>query len=335
MLEKPDIPDSRLITAARDAYNLPVGALAFLPLGADINTAVYRATTDDGTAYFLRLRRGEFNESAVLVPRYLSDLGISHIIPPLPATDGHLWVEAGGFRLVVYPFVVGVDGYDAPMSAENWIALGAALRRIHDAAVPPDLLCRLPRETYDGRWRAAVRRYLAEGLDGPFPDAIAAETAAFLRDRRDEIAALVNRTERLATVLAAAAPPFVLCHADLHAGNVHIAPGGDFYIVDWDTLVLAPRERDLMYPGGGQGFMGHTAAAEEALFYRGYGGVDVDRRALAYYRYERIVTDIAEFCHQLLASGDDGEDRPQAFRWLTNNFAPDGVLAVAYAADAT
>ena len=72
---------------------------------------------------------------------------------------------------------------------------------------------------------------------------------------------------------------------------------------------------------------------EEALFYNGYGDVPVDQRALAYYRYERIVEDIAVYCQQLLLSTEGGDDRQQSLRYLASNFLPGGVIAIARAQD--
>jgi spectinomycin phosphotransferase len=80
---------------------------------------------------------------------------------------------------------------------------------------------------------------------------------------------------------------YVLCHSDIHAGNILMEATGALYIVDWDNPILAPKERDLMSIGGGQFGNVHTAQ-EEALFYRGYGQTQIDPVALAYYRYERL-----------------------------------------------
>ena len=60
MLEKPDLNDERIATCLDNEYGLKVAHIAFLPLGADLNTAVYRVDTDDDIAYFVKLRRGDF-----------------------------------------------------------------------------------------------------------------------------------------------------------------------------------------------------------------------------------------------------------------------------------
>ena len=162
-----------------------------------------------------------------------------------------------------------------------------------------------------------VRTFLKRVEDDRFSDPVAVESAAFMRARRDEIADLVGRAERLAQALLTRSPAFVLCHSDIHAGNVLIGSDDAFYIVDWDNPISAPKERDLMFIGGGQGFTGHTPQGEETLFYRGYGEAQVNPVALAYYRYERIVTDIAVFCEQLLLSDAGGEDRAQSLQYMT------------------
>jgi spectinomycin phosphotransferase len=42
MLEKPDLQDEKIGACLQDEYGLLAVQVAFLPLGADMNTAVYR-----------------------------------------------------------------------------------------------------------------------------------------------------------------------------------------------------------------------------------------------------------------------------------------------------
>jgi spectinomycin phosphotransferase len=90
-----------------------------------------------------------------------------------------------------------------------------------------------------------------------------------------------------------------------------------------------------MYAGGGQMGAWRTPQEEETLFYRGYGQTQIDPTALAYYRYERIVEDIAVFCEQTFLTHEGGRDREQSLQYLASNFVPNGVLEIAYRFDQT
>lgn len=335
MLEKPDLPDEKILTCLRDEYGLAAVQIAFLPLGADRNTAVYRVIAADEKPYFVKLRRSDFDEVAVALPKFLSDQGIRQIIAPVATLTGRLWASVGTFRLILTPFVEGHDGYQVNLSDGHWVKLGTALKRIHTAVLPPALARRIPQEIYSSRWREILRTILGHVADGAFADPVATELAAFLQVRRDRVLDLVDRAERLASVLTARSPEFVLCHSDIHAGNVLIAASGPLYIVDWDNPILAPKERDLMFVGGGQFCNNRAAQEEEILFYRGYGQTPIDPSALAYYRYERIIQDIAVECEQILATDEDGPDREQALHYLKSNFLPHNVLEIAYQSDKT
>ena len=335
MLEKPTIPDDRIIACVKDAYAIAVAQITFLPLGVDVNAAVYRVVAEDGTAYFLKLRRGAFYEISVTLPKFLHEQGIAQIIPPLVTRSGRLWADMGEFRLILYPFVDGQNGYEVRLTDQHWIEFGAALRRIHMVVLPSTLRAAIPQETYSAQWREVVRTLLARVATETWQEPVAAKTAAYLNAKRTEILDLIQRTERLAQRLQAEPLPMVVCHADIHAGNVLIDTQGKLHIVDWDAPILAPKERDLMFSGGGQFGSDRTPPQENALFYQGYGETEIDQHALAYYRYERIIDDIAAFGEQLLLTDEGGEDREQAFLYLTYNFSPDGMIAVAVKADKT
>lgn len=333
MLEKPDLDEERLITHLRTAFGVPVVTVDFLPLGADANTAVYRAATRDGTAYFVKLRAGDFDEMSVTLPAYLHKQGIAELIAPRAARHGAHFSRHDGRAVIVYPFVTGDDGYAVALSDAQWAAFGRAVRRLHALAIPPLMHSRLPQIAYTSRWREAVRRVLRRAATSSFADPLAAELAAFLCAHHDMTQELVNRAERYIEAMLARRRDLVICHTDLHAGNLLISGSGDFYIVDWDDLKLAPKERDLMFIGGAQGFAGCSAAEEFDRFYRGYGDTELDPIALAYFRYERILEDIALYCDDIWSGNVDSADRRQALVYLQSNYRPGGTIGAAIAAD--
>ena len=201
---------------------------------------------------------------------------------------------------------------------------------IHTAQLPPSIRDQIQRELYSAQWRERVKGFQVRAEETTFADPVAAELAAFLKRERGAISRLVQRAEELASVLQTQADRFVLCHADMHAGNAFIDGDDRFYIVDWDTLILAPKERDLMYVGGGQFPNGSPPEEEETLFYQGYGPTGADPVGLAYYRFERIVQDIAEYCAMILLTEEGGADRENGARQLQSQFGPGGVVELAY-----
>jgi spectinomycin phosphotransferase len=124
-----------------------------------------------------------------------------------------------------------------------------------------------------------------------------------------------------------------LCPADIHAGNILIDTNDALYLVDWDNPILAPKERDLMSVGAGL-FGGRRSSEEEGtLFYRGYGQTRVEPIARSYYRYERIIQDIAVECEQIFLTDGGGEDREQAFQYVISNFLPNHTIEITRKSD--
>src|SRR5262245_45586620 len=116
MLAKPDFPDEKIIACLQMEYGLQISQITFLPLGGDLSTAVYHTVADDETPYFCKLKRGVFDETSVELPKFLSDQGITQIIPPLVTKTGHLRAALDEFNLILYPFVDGKNGYDVELT---------------------------------------------------------------------------------------------------------------------------------------------------------------------------------------------------------------------------
>ncbi|HEX6817540.1 MAG TPA: aminoglycoside phosphotransferase family protein [Ktedonobacterales bacterium] len=333
MLTPPDLAPETILAMVRNAYGLRATQAAFLPLGADVDAAVYRISIDADGTYFLKLRRAGFDEIAVAVPSYLHAQGISEVMAPIPTTVGaRLWASAYGFSWILYPYFEGRDGYEVTLSDGQWGTLGRSLKAVHRTVLPPTLAALVPRERYSPRqWRDTVRAFDAEVATRGYSDPYARGLAEFWVSVRDEIRMMLERTERLGGVLrsrADAADSFVLCHSDLHPGNVLVSANGALTIVDWDNPILAPKERDLMLLDGGVASEWNDPR-QDALFFAGYGPTQIDPIALSYYHYERILADLASFGAQIFGAQGGTEDREWGLGMVKGNFLPGQSIELA------
>jgi spectinomycin phosphotransferase len=327
MLEKPDISDDLIISRLQEEYGLSIAHLEFLPIGADLGTAVYRVIENGGTVYFLKLRKG-FEEIIVTVPLFLKEQGLREIIAPFETRSKQGWADFGEYKMILYPFVEGKDGFERELTDHHRNTLGKALQRIHTAELPPELRRLVPHETFSPQWRESLKSFQGLVEMKTYGDPTAAKLAGFMKSKREDISRLVGRTEELASEVQSPSLEFVLCHTDIHGGNILISDDDKLFIVDWDNPLLAPKERDLMFIGGGIDEI-WKSEREETVFYAGYGEPKINRAALAYYRHERIIEDLAVIAEQLLLTDEGGADRKQAYRWFIGNFEPGSTIEIA------
>ena len=108
MREQPGIAEQQLRTCLQDQYDLTPVTLEFLPVGHDYNAGVYRAVSEQGTAYLLKVTSRPLYEPRCLVPRYLNDQGITSVVAPIPTRSGALWTQLEEWTVIAYPFIEGI-----------------------------------------------------------------------------------------------------------------------------------------------------------------------------------------------------------------------------------
>jgi spectinomycin phosphotransferase len=82
-----------------------------------------------------------------------------------------------------------------------------------------------------------------------------------------------------------------------------------------------------MFIGGGIGGIWNDDN-ESAWFYQGYGPAEMNIAALSYYRYERIVNDIAQCADLIFGMHGSAEERRKALG-IANQFSPGNVVEIA------
>lgn len=336
MLDKPNIKDETLITALHERYGLPVETAEFLQLGHDSNAGVYRVQTSDGTLYFAKVKKGAFDAASAAIPRYLKDHGLSQAVAPIPTHTHELWTRLEEYTLLLYPYIDGQTGMALGLTNQQWVEYGAILKQLHATTLPGDLLALTPSETFipQPHLCGVVKQLLGAIEDRTYTDPYQHELAAFWNERRAEIQRIVERAESLGRALQQRKLPFVLCHADIHTNNILIDTAGQLFVVDWDQPIQAPKERDLMFvidtPIGGL----KADPQQEQLFFQGYGPIEIDWLAIAYYRYEWAIEDMGGFAEAVFLRDDvSNETKAHEGSLFQLLFQPGYIIEAAYASE--
>jgi spectinomycin phosphotransferase len=345
VLERPALDDATLAAGLRDGYGLPIERLTFVPLGNDSAAWTYHAGASDDTAWFVKVRRDP-RPAGILVPRFLQEIGLREVVAARPTVDGEPWLEIGPWSVLAYPLVDASSAMQTGMDERGWTRLGTFAARLHATVLPPDLVAIVPREDFRPKATEMARRvvrHLDSRARSRRPGDEIAERLVIAWDaHRELIDWLVRRSEELARRIrdrAGLTRPLrdVPCHADLHAGNVLVGADGGLSIVDWDEVVLAPPERDLMFIRG-SAIAGVVSDREATAFEDGYGrsnAREADRLLIAWYRIDWAVQDLADFARRALLDPSLGTaTRAHAVALFESNFEPGGEADTALAADA-
>ncbi len=334
MLEKPAIPDEQIIHCLQQQCDLQDIVLEFLPIGNDATAAVYKVLAEN-TIYFLKIKQGVIPLANLTVPHCLYASGIPQVVSPIPNRDHLLWTPFQESMLVLYPFIDGQTGMEMGLSDEQRQELGTILKKLHSVELPPQIAAQVPRESFtpNPKWMTIIHSLQLQLSEITFDLASQQQLAAYWLEHAEEIARIVSRTEELGHLLQAQSLPFVLCHADIHTANVLIGGAGQLFIVDWDQTIFAPKERDLMFVVGERAASSPFSESERA-FLRGYGQSDVNWLAMAYYRYEWVVQEIADFAERVFLTPDIGlETKQNALRGFMQLFRPGDVITSAYTSE--
>jgi spectinomycin phosphotransferase len=121
------------------------------------------------------------------------------------------------------------------------------------------------------------------------------------------ILAYLKRLEVLGATARESSRTSVVCHTDLHGGNLMVDDAGKLYIVDWENAILAPPEHDLFMFAGDERFRTIFVPSYEA----GLARMKLDAGLLSFYTYRRVLEDLTAYFARIW-QGDGGAMRDQA-----------------------
>lgn len=291
------LPEAALVAALERSWGITPASIGYRPFGwgshhwevagqdgsrwfvtADELETKRWAASDTLAAAFARLR------AALATARELRDCGRSFVVAPVPAADGEPLARLGVMLAVaVYPFIEGESfrwgEFSSPEHRNSVLRMLVAVHTAPAAAARHGLAddfilqCREDLE-------AACRPETKAAGPGPY----ARPVTALIRRHAASLLDLLARYDGLVAQARSAPGRAVLTHGEPHPGNTMLT-GDGWLLIDWDTVLLAPPERDLwsLDPGDGSVLAAYAAAT----------GITPRPSLLDLYRLRWDLTDIA------------------------------------------
>lgn len=239
-----DLPVGLVEDALRRHWSIEATTLAYAPLG--FGSHHWQVTATGGRRWFATADAvGAGGADEVVLTAALRTSGLEFVVAPVPDRQGDLLVSVGRrYALAVYPFVPGDSGYGddgAWHDEDERFGIARLLGRLHATPVPdgaPPFSYELPqREALEAALHGDDKAWTA----GPYGERV----RHLVRERRAGILALLARYAELVAAERADPQPWVVTHGEPHSGNVVRRGAAAMHVVDWDTVRVAPRERDL------------------------------------------------------------------------------------------
>ena len=266
MLTPPDgLPETTLVSALDRGWGMAITSMEYRAVGwgshhwevADAAGPRWFVTVDE-----LENKRLSASEplaagfarlcAALAAATDLRACGRTFVVAPVPTRDGEPLARVDGrFGVSVYPFVAGesFDWGEFSSPAHRLSVLGL-LVDTHTA--PPAASRRARADDFAVPCRDELEAACAPDGDvadcGPY----ARPMSLLARQYAAPLRRLLARYDALVLEARAQDAPTVLTHGEPHPGNTMLTADG-WVLIDWDTALLAPPERDLwdLDPGDG------------------------------------------------------------------------------------
>lgn len=226
--------------------------------------------------------------SAYAAAAALATAGLDVVCAPLPATTGRFTVEVRHGALSVTPWLEGRTPTEAEAARPEHARRGAdAVNALHRARPPEGLPHWSPRVSLE--FAEEVRAHRARPwTSGPLGE----RARRAIIERQAAIARWTSRYHELAELARSRRELWVPTHGEPHHANQVVTAGG-VKLVDWESLALAPCERDA------HGLLG-TGVRDD---------VDLDAAMLELFALDWRLSEIEEYVRWFATSHTGDDDR--------------------------
>lgn len=312
MRDRPEeLDDGAVAEALADGWRVDAAELEYVPVGggsyhwtvrgADGTRAFATADDLDRKAWLGDTRAEVFENltRAFDTAAALRDAGLESVVAATRSRDGETVRRIDErYTVAVFPFIEGETGSFGEYTTERDDVL-RMLVELHRATPAVQRIARRAELDLPGRsgLETALRELDQPWTGGPLSESARKALAAGAAHVQD----LISLADRLLAEIRARNPDWVVTHGEPHAANV-MRTAARYVLIDWDTVALAPAERDLW-----------MLAGEDMSAYTDATGHEVDEAAVRFYRLAWDLGDLSEYLTVLRAPHRRTRDTERAY----------------------
>jgi len=312
-----DIETSAVIEALADGWGFDVEAADYAAVGAgsyhwvvtdaggerrfvtvdDLDQKKWLGETRDTACEALALA---FDAAAAL-----RNAGLAFVVAPIFTSGGESLRRIGRRHTVaLFPFVEGHAGRWGPYEPGARGAVVSMLAGLHRATPAVGSMRNAGLELAGRRSLDAALQELNETWSGgPLSEPARIAFSSHAADLLE----FLSVADRLAAGIERRGGVWVVTHGEPHAGNVMRAGTGHM-LVDWDTVALAPPERDLWWLAD---------ESDDIAAYADLAGRQIDQEAVDFFRLTWDLSDVAAYLDVLRSPHVENEDTLDAYEGVT------------------
>jgi spectinomycin phosphotransferase len=301
-----------LYTLLPDYYGLQDIVLQDAPRGFVAETYIVLSSDNRYFAKVVPSLYAANLDASLPVLTHLRRAGVENITSPIPTQSGELSVHFEDKILVLFNYIDGFSTFDYDF--ERYVDLIAS---VHAAKVDVSVKA----ETFATPFQDRLFEHLTQLWGRGFSDPHQSELQTLMLQYRAEILNDFARFEGIAADVRRLDLEQVITHGDA-SGNILKTGEGKLYLIDWDDLLLAPRERDTWFHVDDIGGGSHESNSQAFLthYRKTFPAYGVNWQVYDYYLHLRYFDDLYGFIANILSDIETDEQKAWNMKMLRKDW---------------
>ncbi|MEI7579532.1 MAG: aminoglycoside phosphotransferase family protein [bacterium] len=291
---------NQILNLIKENYGLNIQTISFVNKGyGDHN---YFITDKSGKKYFLKIARNVKGTTIGLkVCQYLHEIAFTNISQVITTKSNTIGVLFEKHLITILEFIDGAEIGEIKNEETERLAL-MILSKLHRIKLT-QVVNFIPRISFIAASGKSLFNKLQQVKIKHYQLDFEKQFQKMLADNYNLLIDAIDKLNDLTKQCVLEHQEFVICHRDCHGYNFMKMKTGELFLIDWDSVKLAPPEQDLIF------------FSEENIskYYPFPKNKKLNQKTFLYFALERQIDDLQAFVETILLSDTVIKEKQASF----------------------